>query len=420
MNLLINFFKLISNLFLKLFVKFKSLTLKKKTIAIIITIVLAIIGFQILDKITKKAQYTTARVEKTNIIETVSETGEVIAGGRADVYSPTNGIVEEVYVQNGEEVIEGQDLFSVRSSATEQEQQAAYANYLTAQTLLNTAESNLNVLRAAMYTSWDTFRSLATGDEFETGDNVPKEKERLESPNFQIAQDNWLAAEKKYKDQQTAVSQAKAQKSSTWLLYQATKDTTVRSPASGKISNLSVSAGSSVRISTLTKIVDPVLSVVKPSSIEVKISLSESDIAKVKPDQKAIIELNPINDKRFDGIVRRVDDIGTDEQGVIRYNAYIELIDKDNRIRSGMTADAIITTKKLTNVLSVPNSAVKPYQGGRAIRVPNGADETEFIPVVIGIRGASRTQIIEGVAEGQIVVSALSNDQIKRPGPLGF
>ena len=63
----------------------------------------------------------------------------------------------------------------------------------------------------------------------------------------------------------------------------------------------------------------------------------------------------------------------------------------------------------------VPNSAIKPYQGGRAVRVPGENGEIEYIPVKIGIRGKSNTQILSGIEKGQEVITALSNDSIKRP-----
>ncbi|MEK7186405.1 MAG: efflux RND transporter periplasmic adaptor subunit [Patescibacteria group bacterium] len=407
------------NLTSKRFEQFKKLSLRKKIIYTVIAIIFFIVIFQIFKTITKKPSYTTAKVEKTDITETVSETGNIITGGKIDVVSPTNGIVEEIYVSNGNEVIEGQSLFTVKSSTTEQEQQASYANYLTAQATQNSAESNLNVLRATMYSYWDTFRDLATGDAYETGDNKPRDTERLESPEFQIAQDNWHAAEKKYKDQQTVVAQGKAQVGSTWLLYQATQNALVKAPISGTISNLSANIGKAVKASTITSTALPVLSIANFTTTEVQISLSETDISKVKPTQKAKIEINAINNKIYDGIVSRVDDIGTEIQGVTRYNVYLEITNPDEKLRYGMNSDATITTNKLEDTLSVPNSAIKPYQGGRAVRIPEGKDKVKFVPVVIGVRGTTRTQILKGIAEGQEIITTLSNEQVKRPGLFG-
>lgn len=402
-----------------LFGKFKSLSTKKKILLIAGLIILFIIISQVISNATKKPPYTEAVVAKGDVLEIVTETGNIQTTGRTDIYSPTNGVVDNVYVANGEGVVEGQELFSIKSTATEQEQKNAYANYLAAVASANSAKSTADSLRAQMYAEWDSFRNLATNDTYENGDGNPNTQER-ESAEFQIAQDQWKASEAKYKDQQTVQAQAQAQISSTWLLYQATQNATVKAPISGTVSNLAVALGSSVSISTPTKIASPVLVLSETATTEVIIPLSETDIAKVKPGQDAAIEISAVSDKIYRGVVTRVDDIGTDVQGVVEYNVFLEILDPDERLRPGMTADVDITTKKLTNVLTVPNAAVKPYQGGRAVRVfDTKTKEVIYIPVEIGTRGESNTEIIKGLTEGQTIITALSNDQLQRPGLFG-
>jgi HlyD family secretion protein len=410
---------------LGLYKKFSQLSLRKKIFIVFAGIILLILLLQVYSNATKKPPYTTARVTKTNISEEITESGSIQASGRVDVFSPTNGIVTQVYVANGASVSEGDDLFSVESSATIQEQQAALSNYLTAQSSLNTAQSNLNVLRASMYEKWDEFRDLATGDEFETGENKPKEKERLESPTFQIAQDEWLAAEKKYKDQQTAVAQGQADVSSKWLLYQATLNATVKAPTSGTIANLAVSNGSAVEAKaslSLTQVAKPSLSIASFTVTEVAIPVSEGDITKIKEGQNAKTELNSVSSKTYDGSVVRVDTLGSSQDGVIRYNAYVALKNPDENIRSGMTADVTIITKEEDQTLSVPNAAVKPYRGGKAVRVPDKNSETgyKFVPIVSGIRGESRTQILKGLNDGDTIIVTLDSEQLRRKGPFEF
>jgi HlyD family secretion protein len=163
----------------------------------------------------------------------------------------------------------------------------------------------------------------------------------------------------------------------------------------------------------------PVLTITTPGAIEVVVPLNETDSIKAAAGQEAVIDVSAIDGTPYHGIVKRVDTIGTEVSGVVRYNVYIELQETDNRIRSGMNVDAKIVTKKLTDVLSVPNAAVKPYQGGRAVRTVGSKGELIYIPVQIGIKGTERTQIISGISEGTEVVTALSNDQLKRRSLFG-
>lgn len=399
--------------------RFRHLSLKKKILVILGILILFIVISQVISNATKEPPYTEAVVTKGNIIEVVTETGNITTSGRTDIYSPTNGIVENVFVANGETVIEGQELFTVKSTATEQEQKNAYANYLAAVASANTAKSTADSLRAQMYGEWDSFRNLATNDTYEESDGTPNEQKR-ESAEFQIAQDEWQAAEAKYKDQQTVQAQAQAQVSSTWLLYQATQNATVTAPISGRVSNLAATIGSSVTINIPTQPVSPVLVLSENNTTEVHLPLSETDIAKVRPGQEAAIEISAVHDKTYKGIVTRVDDIGTNIQGVVEYTVYLQIIDPDPRLRPGMTADVDIITSKLEDVLVVPNAAVKPYQGGRAVRaVDSKTGEIIYIPVKIGIRGESNTEIISGLNEGQSIITSLSNEQIQRPGLFG-
>ena len=81
-----------------------------------------------------------------------------------------------------------------------------------------------------------------------------------------------------------------------------------------------------------------------------------------------------------------------------------------------MTADVEIETKNLTNILVVPNSAVKPYQGEKAVRVVDKVTkQVKYVPVVVGVKGENKTQILKGINQGQEVIQSLSNEQIKRP-----
>lgn len=180
---------------LRLFVR---LSLKRKIATATVGIIIFIFVSQVISNITKPSPYTIEKVKRASITEVVTESGNIVASGKNDVYSPTNGVVTATYVDNGSQVTEGQKLYTVKSSATDQEAQAANANYLSAVATLNAAEAGANTLRADMYTKWDTFRNLATNSTYEKGDQSPNTEHRT-SAEFQSTQDTWLAAEKNSK-----------------------------------------------------------------------------------------------------------------------------------------------------------------------------------------------------------------------------
>jgi len=402
---------------------FKKLSIKRKIITIFVLIIAISVASQVISTLTKPAPYTTEKVRLSNITESVTESGNISTSGLIEVYSPSNGVITESYVENGMAVEDGEKLFVVKSSATEQEEKAAQANYLAAVNSLNTAQASANTLRASMYGSWETFRNLATNSTYEKGDDTPNEDNR-KATEFQVAQDTWLASEKEYKDQQTTIAQAQAAVASTHALFMATQDATVTAPASGVVTNLSLTRGSIVSIKTVSltgENTKPSLILMSDYQNEIVVKLSETDVSKVMPGQKATISISAIPNKEYNGRVERVDSVGTDVQGVVTYNSYVSLLDADTKIKQGMTVDVDITTEELKNVLSVSNSSVKPYQGGRAVRIPDKSkpEKFKYVPVVIGIRGDEKTQILKGVSEGQEVIKTLSNESIQRPGLFG-
>jgi len=64
----------------------------------------------------------------------------------------------------------------------------------------------------------DLFKNLAENDTYSNSDDSPNTGNRT-LPEFLISQNNWLAAEAKYKTQETAVFQAQAALNSAWLTY---------------------------------------------------------------------------------------------------------------------------------------------------------------------------------------------------------
>jgi len=155
---------------------FKGLTLKKKIIVLFLAFILILASIPTIYKAVKKPEYTTAKVTKNEITEIVTESGVISTSGKVDIYSPTNGVIEDIFVSNDEAVSEGQKLFTVKSTATEQEEKAALANYLTAKSTLDSANATLHSLQSTMFSDWDTYKQLAESSTYE--------KPTMELPNM--------------------------------------------------------------------------------------------------------------------------------------------------------------------------------------------------------------------------------------------
>lgn len=372
--------------------------------------------------------YVTKPVQKGNIVQLVAETGNVNTSGRADVFSTTTGIIEEVYVNNNNVVETNQDLFLVRSTATEQEKATAYAAYQGAVSAQKTAEQTKVTTDAQMWTAQQTWINARNDVNYKNNNSknpatnntyTDLEKESVETGAVQ-SEKNFRALEKKVLEADVAINAAKSQVNSTWLAYQATQNIVVKSPTNGTITNLSVSIGDKVTSSAGTTTASPVLTIANLGSYSIKLALNEVDIPKVRQGQKAAISLDAFPGKEFRGTVSHVDVVGTNNAGVVTYNVVVTILNPNTGIRPGMTANIEIEVDKAENVLTAPNSAIKPYQGKKAVQIyDKQTKKTKFLPIEVGIKGTERTQIIKGVTEGTEVITALTNDQVKRSGPFG-
>lgn len=391
--------------------RFRKLSKKKKIF--VVTVLIVVIGLVLMGFLnsSKGPQYKLEKVTRGNVTEYVSETGVISTTGTVAVTSPSTGVVTEVNVKNGQYVKTGDLLFTVKSSATEQEKSLALSNYLAAKSALDAANSNALKLQAAMFDKWDSFRELATSDTYETSDEKPRHENRS-LPEFHISEKQWLAAEQDYKQQQNVISQAKAAVSSTWFLYSATQNAEIKATADGVIQNLAVGVNSSVTASA-TK---PSVLISSSTATEATVALSEYSIAKVQEGQPVVVDVKAVTNKVYKGYINRVDTVATDVKGVMRYNVYMQLSDPDEHIRPGMSVDVTITTSSKKNVLTVPNAAVKPYRGGRAVRITGKNKEVVYVPVTIGVKGKTKTEILKGLEENQSIIVSLSNELIKRSG----
>ncbi|MFA5926447.1 MAG: HlyD family efflux transporter periplasmic adaptor subunit [Parcubacteria group bacterium] len=400
----------------KLFKKLTS-TKKRKIISalILIAIVFSVWFFFFRKKADSIETYTVA---KGNITETIMETGNVQAA-QVSVYSTSSGVVEELYVKNGDLVEIGQKLFKVRSTSTDQEKATANSTYMTALSNLKKSQQDKESAYAQMLSDKKSLTD-AKGDlkyqkNHDTNTKTNKGYTSAEKKSLRqdvLAKESALdASQQKYDDADTAISASQANVRAAKLSYDATQNATITAQVSGTVSNLSARVGDVVYFSditvTSTTIADPVLVVGDLSGYSVKIGINEMERSKIALGQKATIKFDAIPDKEYAGEVEKVDDFGVEESGVITYNAYLSVTDQDERMLPKMTANVTIGTNSRENVIVVPTKALKPYQNGKGVQVAHtdakGKQAFEYVSVKTGLKSGSQVEITSGLGEGMVI-----------------
>lgn len=105
------------------------------------------------------------------------------------------------------------------------------------------------------------------------------------------------------------------------------------------------------------------------SSLLVDVNVSEVDINSVEVGQPVKLTFDAILGREYNGVVVEVAKTGTVTAGVVSFKVTVELTDADALVKPGMTAAVNIIVKELTDVLLVPNRAVRLSDGERVVYV---------------------------------------------------
>lgn len=148
-----------------------------------------------------------------------------------------------------------------------------------------------------------------------------------------------------------------------------------------------------------------VVSLISASQYEIEANVSEADIAKVALGNRGRATLDAYGDDVvFETKVVEIDPAETFVEGIATYKVTFQFIEKDDRIKSGMTASLDVETAKKGDVLVIPARAIITKDGVRKVRIVRDEERIEEVPVEIGLRGADgNIEIIKGIAEGDAI-----------------
>lgn len=152
-----------------------------------------------------------------------------------------------------------------------------------------------------------------------------------------------------------------------------------------------------------------IISLNSDGAFKIEANIPEADIAGIQSGAEALVTLDAYRDEAlFPAHVSSIDPAETLIEGVATYKTTILLTEKDDRIRSGMTADIDIIVAKRTDVLAIPAHALFETDGNSAMVRIQKDGVIQEIRVVTGLHGSDgMVEIIEGLAEGDhVVVSA--------------
>lgn len=424
MKKFINRFKTSIQIVIKVFL---NLSLTKK---IVLFAVLGVLLWFGIPKLTtsgnNQPRYQTALVEIGTLVSSVTVSGTVASTNNVSITTQTSGIVEDVYVKDGDFIESGKPIAKIKlDQSSQQKQTAAWSSYLTAKNTLNTAQAKMNSLQSALFKANQTFIN-------DKGVSNPNDAQKAD-PKYIQENADWLQAEADYKNQSGVISQAQSALSSSWLSYQQLSDT-ITAPISGTVSDLTLNTGgvitssagsSSTSTSGTSSTSSNKVAIIKTDGKpSINVNLTEIDVPKVKVGNKATITLDAMPGKTFTGKVISIDTSGNISSGVTTYPTRIEIDTNFQNFYPNMSATASIITNTKDSVLLVPLSSVQTQGDQSVVRVlKNGIEEQVLVKT--GESSDAEIEIVSGLKEGDEIItgtlgnSASFNQQRTNASPFG-
>ncbi len=244
----------------------------------------------------------------------------------------------------------------------------------TARTNINTAISN-----------------LSTADE-----KVNTAESSLSLEQQTLALEKAGATSDQIKEQESRVSSAEANVNN----YKAMIDKNViYSPISGLVTKVDIKKGETAQINL------PVITVISGEQLEIEAYIPEADIAKVTIGNVATVTLDAYEDNVIFGAkIISIDPAETVIDGVSTYKTILQFDKKDDRIRSGMTANTDIKTGSRENVVFIPSRLLRINNETYVEVLENGQPVKRVVQ--LGLRSTDgKVEVVSGVNEGDKVVT---------------
>lgn len=188
------------------------------------------------------------------------------------------------------------------------------------------------------------------------------------------------------------------------------EDCEIKSSIDGTVTRVNTKVG---RIANKTDDDKPMFVIENIDHLQMNVSVSEYDIAKVKVGQDVEVKANVLGNDTVKGTVSRISPTGeaknsTSSERVIPVQIDV---DHDGRLISGINATADILVSKAENALCVPIEALYEDENGNDfIFKVNKDNTTKKIPVKTGVENDIETQIIsDKLSQGDKII--LSPDQ---------
>jgi HlyD family secretion protein len=384
----------------------------------------------------------TVPVESQSLTVRITASGTVQPIQTVNLSPKNSGVLQELYVEQGDRVTQGQVIARMSSDDIEAELTQARARVAQAQARLaalragnrpqeisqaqaSTAQAQARVTEAQARVNLAEDRvarnrTLAAQGAISQDDLdvVLNEAETARANLTQLqagvreSRENLGLLESGSRTEDIQASQAQLQEAIGSL--QATEvrlaDTVIRAPFNGIITQKYATEGAFVTPTTSASSASSATStaiVALAQGLEVLADVPEVDIQQLTVGQSVEIVADAFPDQVFRGKVRLVAPEAVVKQNVTSFQVRIDLTIGQDELLSGMNVDLTFLGDQLSGAIVVPTVAIVTIQGKTGVLVPDAENKAQFRAITTGTAVGDQTQVLEGLKPGERVFTDL-------------
>jgi HlyD family secretion protein len=364
-------------------------------------------------------------IQRGDLALSVVATGSVVPVATVELKSKASGLVKSMLVEEGDMVKADQVLVELDKELLQAQLREAEANRMAAVARLQEAEAE-----AASAVTMKAKLELDLRNLQGQLDFISKQVRRHESM-FQeklIPRSDWEKTERELQDvmlkgealksemlmqdaridgARKGVARVKAEVIQTEAYLDRQNENlryaTIASPITGRVLKRHVEVGNAVSsILQLGSQATLLLTLGDMSEVFVEGRVDESDIGKVFVGQEARVKVDSYRDRVFPGKVTRISPLGEKVDNVIGFKVRVSIVDRDEILRSQMSANAEIIIRETKNVLIIPENAViydRQKKTFAEVYDPSAPNQRKRVPIQVGISNGTATELTSGLPE---------------------
>ena len=382
---------------------------------------------------------TVEKIARHDLEAIVSASGKVEPQRQVDISAETMGKVVSLTIKEGDIVRQGQPLLEIDPRNLETTVQNREASMATARSQLDQTRTQVENSRVALRQAEDVLRRY---DEMWKAGLLARDQWEKAQNDVTMRRTDLTVSEQSVRTQEQRIRQEEANVQNARLDLTKVR---IVAPIAGIVTRLNVEEGETAVVGTMNNAGTVLLTIADLSVIDTEIEVDETDIPFIAVGQPARVTIDAIPNRTFPGKVTEVasSPIQTTAAATGRATNFKVVVTIDGEVpnvRPGFTCTAEITTATRPKALGVPIQAmtvrelvydakgaiVKPtVTPGSTAAAPAAPAEllpgqtrkevegvfvardgkAVFVPVTTGIAGEKYFEVLQGLKEGDEVIT---------------